>query len=92
MSEPRYFKAPDLRTRPVEAAGSLMVFTPERPKVHWLNLSGWYLFELSEGESGERIAAEYAEAVAGQVPREQAVEQALDCLADLVARSILTTG
>ncbi|MFF9624464.1 PqqD family protein [Streptomyces griseosporeus] len=88
----RYSKAPDLRLRPVEAAGCLMVFTPERPKVHWLNLAGWYLFELSDGSSGERIAAEYAEAVAGQVPRETALDQARDCLADLVARGILTTA
>lgn len=83
MSDVRYSKAPGLRTRPVEAAGCLMVFTPQRPRVHWLNLAGWYLFDLSDYASAERIAAEYAEAVAGQVPRETALAQARDCLADL---------
>ncbi|MFF3850223.1 hypothetical protein [Streptomyces sp. NPDC002328] len=88
----RYAKARGLRTRPVEAAGCLIVFTPERPKVHWLNLAGWYLFELSEGTPGERIAAEYAEAVAGQVPHDTALEQARTCLADLVERGILVAA
>jgi hypothetical protein len=69
-----------------------MVFTPVRPKVHWLNLAGWYLFELSDGTDAEHIAAEYAEAVAGQVPRDEAMVQARDCLADLVERGILTTA
>ncbi|GAA1369309.1 hypothetical protein [Streptomyces beijiangensis] len=89
MPDTLYSQAPDLRTRPVEAAGSLIVFTPARPKVHWLNLAGWYLFELSEGASGEVIAADYAEAVAGQIPHDEALAQARDCLADLVERGIL---
>ncbi|MEV0095816.1 hypothetical protein [Streptomyces sp. NPDC050738] len=89
MPDTLYSQAPDLRIRPVEAAGSLIVFTPQRPKVHWLNLAGWYLFELSEGVSGEAIAADYAEAVAEQIPHEAALEQARDCLDDLVERGIL---
>ncbi|GAA4889870.1 PqqD family peptide modification chaperone [Streptomyces coeruleoprunus] len=91
MSDLLYAKAPGLRTRPVEAAGALMVFTPDKPKVHWLNLAGWYLFELSDGTGEETIAAEYAEAVAGQIPRDEALRQAHDCLADLVRRGILVT-
>lgn len=89
MSELRYAPAPGLRTRAVEEAGALMVFTPQQPKVHWLNLSGWYLFELSQDTDGERIAADYADAVAGQVPREDALRQARACLDDLVARGVL---
>jgi hypothetical protein len=85
----RYSQTPGLRTRPVEAAGSLIVYTPDRPKVHWLNLSGWYLFELSQDADGERIAAEYADAVAGQVPRDDALQQARAYLADLVERGVL---
>ncbi|MFH8369704.1 hypothetical protein [Streptomyces sp. NPDC018031] len=91
MSEIRYSKTPELRTRPVEAAGALIVFTPRQPKVHWLNLAGWYLYELSDDAGAEQIAAEYADAVAGQVPRQEALEQARGCLADLVERGILTT-
>ncbi|WP_324787989.1 hypothetical protein [Streptomyces sp. H51] len=89
MSDLRYSKAPGLSTRPVEAADALMVFTPVKPKVHWLNLAGWYLFELSDGSGEEHIAAEYAEAVAGQIPRDEALLQARSCLADLVQRGIL---
>ncbi|UNO41250.1 hypothetical protein [Streptomyces sp. MST-110588] len=91
MSDVLYSKAPGLRTRSVEAAGSLIVFTPQRPKVHWLNLAGWYLYELSDGTDADHIAGEYADAVAGQVAREEALEQARACLADLVERGILTT-
>ncbi|NGO69422.1 hypothetical protein [Streptomyces boncukensis] len=90
MSDVRYSKSPGLRTRPVEAAGCLLVFTPERPKVHWLNLAGWYLFELSDGTGAEQLAAAYAEAVARQVPYDEAVRHARDCLADLAERGILT--
>lgn len=88
----RYHQAPDLRVRPVEQAGSLMVFTPARPKVHWLNLAGWYLFALCEdaaGAAGEDVTAAYADAVADRVPRDQAVAEAGDYLADLVERGIL---
>ncbi|KUJ68008.1 hypothetical protein ACZ90_22405 [Streptomyces albus subsp. albus] len=91
MSDLRYSKTPGLRTRAVEAAGSLIVFTPQTPKVHWLNLAGWYLYELSDDAGEAQIAAEYADAVAGQVPREEALAQARDCLAELVDRGILTT-
>lgn len=91
MPDLRYFQAPGLRTRPVEAAGALLVFTPDRPKVHWLNLSGWYLFELSQDAAGEHIAAEYADAVADQVPRDDALRQARAYLADLAERGVLGT-
>lgn len=89
MPDLAYSHAPGLRVRPVEAADTLMVFTPQPPKVHWLNLAGWYLFELGDNATGERIAQEYADAVAGRVPREQALEQARTCLADLVRRGVL---
>jgi hypothetical protein len=84
-----YGKAPGLRTRAVDAAGTLMVFTPAQPKVHWLNLAGWYLYELATGVPGARIASLYADAVARYVSRDDALRQARAYLTDLVHRGVL---
>jgi hypothetical protein len=60
--ERRFAREPGLRTRPLPDLGCLLVFTPERPGMHWLNASAWLLFELCEDASEDEIVAEYATA------------------------------
>ena len=60
--ERRFARAPGVRTRPLHDLGTLLVFTPERPRMHWLNPSAWLLFELCDGASEDDIVAEYATA------------------------------
>ncbi|MDQ3576712.1 MAG: hypothetical protein M3443_03735 [Actinomycetota bacterium] len=89
MADFSYAKAPGVRSRQVEGAAALMVFTEGEERAYHLNLACWYLFELSDGNPGERIAVAYADTVAGNVPREQALDYARTCLAELVKRGIL---
>jgi hypothetical protein len=63
----RFEWTPGLRLRPLPELGQLLVFTPERPKLHWLNTGAWLLFTLAENASDEEILAEYA-VVAGCSP------------------------
>lgn len=60
--ERRFSREPGLRTRPLPELGCLLVFTPARPRLRWLNASAWLLLELCEDASEEEIAAEYATA------------------------------
>jgi hypothetical protein len=63
----RFEWTPGLRLRPLPELGQLLVFTPERPKLHWLNTAAWLLFTLAENASDEEILAGYA-GVAGGAP------------------------
>jgi hypothetical protein len=67
----RFEWVPGLRLRPLPELGQLLVFTPERPKLHWLNTGAWLLFTLAENASDEEILAEYA-VIAGSSPGSRA--------------------
>lgn len=66
--ERRFERVPGLRTRPLLDLGYLLVFTPERPRIHWLNPAAWLLFELCEVSSEEELLAGYAAALSAQEP------------------------
>lgn len=56
----RHAKAPGLQLKRLPELGYLLVFTPERPRFHWLNAKAWLIFELCEDSSEEEIFADYA--------------------------------
>lgn len=58
----RFEREPGVRTRSLPDLGYLLAFTPARPRMHWLNLRAWLLFELCDGASEDEILAEYATA------------------------------
>ena len=58
----RLARSPGLRSRALPDLGYLLVFTPERPKMHWLNPGAWLLLELCDGAPEDEILAEYATA------------------------------
>ena len=80
--ERRFDKAPGVRTRPLPDLGYLLVFTPERPGMHWLNPSAWLIFELCDGTSEDEILAEYA---AARSPAETVASARDELRADLDA-------
>ncbi|MEU0037576.1 hypothetical protein [Streptomyces sp. NPDC006333] len=52
-----------MRPRPVPEWGCLLVYTPSRPGVHYLDPRSWLMYELCDGRTYEEITAEYSEAV-----------------------------
>jgi hypothetical protein len=70
-----YRKVPHLRARPVRQAECLMVFSPSAPKIHWLDLNAWLIFELSDGRTGTELEGAYLDAVAGRVGLDEAQRQ-----------------
>lgn len=90
--ERRFARTPGLRTRPLPDLGYLLVFTPERPRIHWLNASAWLLFELCESASEDEILAEYATALPPAEQRGGEREELRAGLDDLVRSGIVRTA
>ena len=59
--ESKYRKVAGLRSRPVQEADCLMVFSPLAPRIQWLDLGAWLIFELCDGHSVDEIERAYAE-------------------------------
>jgi len=57
----KYRKVAGLRSRPVQEADCLMVFSPLAPKIQWLDLGAWLIFELCDGHSVHEIERAYIE-------------------------------
>jgi hypothetical protein len=74
-SQLRYTKTPDLRLRPLKEHGYLLVFTPSRPKLHWLNLNAWLIFELCDGKTEEQLRQAYLAAVSRKLSPDEAWSQ-----------------
>ncbi len=75
----------DIRVREVPEWGCLLVYTPARPNVHYLDARSWLIFELCDGRGYADLVAEFSEAVpAGTTPEqvEKAVDKGLSALVD----------
>lgn len=84
MSSPlRYTKTPDLKLRPLQELGYLLVFTPSRPGLHWLNLNAWLIFELCDGKTEEQLHQAYLAAVSRKLSPDEAQRQLQAGLAQL---------
>lgn len=67
----------DLRVREVPEWGCLLVYTPSRPKVHYLDARSWLIFELCDGRTYDSLLAEFSEAVPDGTSAEE-VRRAVD--------------
>lgn len=85
----RYRKAVDLRTHAIARAECLMAFSPSAPKVHWLDLTAWLIFELCEGRTDAELERAYLEAVAGRTASDEARHQLRSGLAALASRKLI---
>lgn len=73
----------DVRPRPVPEWGCMLVYTPSRPGVHYLDPRSWLMYELCDGRTYQEIAAEFSEAVPEGTPVEKVhelVDTGLDAL------------
>ncbi len=85
-----FLKVPDLRLREVPEWGSLLVYTPAHPDIHYLDARSWLLFELCDGRTGTEILAEFRESVSAEVPPEQVEEAVVKTLTELEQKGLIT--
>jgi len=83
-------KAADLRLREVPEWGSLLVYTPSHPDIHYLDARSWLLFELCDGRTGAQVLAEFRESVPDGVPPEQAEAAVVEALTALTEKGLVT--
>jgi len=65
--------------------GCLLVYTPARPNVHYLDARSWLIYELCDGRGYDDVLAEFGEAVPEGTSPEQiakAVDKGLAALVD----------
>lgn len=84
-----YRKVPGLRARPSTQGECLMVFSPGAPKLHWLDLNAWLIFELSDGRTFSEMERAYLEVVGGRVERDEARRQLRSGLESLVRSTLV---
>lgn len=80
-------RLPDLRLRPIPEWQALIVYTPQRPDLHWLNPEAWMVLELANGEVTQ-IADAYARE-AGIDDAEEAYRIVDSCLQTLERKGIV---
>jgi Coenzyme PQQ synthesis protein D (PqqD) len=81
-----YRRTGDLRWR--EMQGAIVVYTPSRPALHWLNPAAWLIVELcGEGSELDALVERYAEAVPSQ--RGNASSAVTELLTSLNAKGIV---
>jgi hypothetical protein len=79
MPDTRLRKRDGVRTRMVERAECLMVFSPMR-RLHWLGLHAWLVFDLCDGRTFADIERSYLDIVAGKMPSDAARRQLREAL------------
>jgi hypothetical protein len=81
-----YCRRADLRWR--EMQGSIVVYTPSQPALHWLNPAAWLIVELcGEGAEPDSLLERYMDAVPSQ--REHAHSVVTELLTSLEAKGIV---
>lgn len=84
-------KVPGLRQRAIPESENLLLFTPERPALHWLNLNAWLIFELCDGSNEEQLFAAYLDAIQGKTSPEEAKHHLEDGLRQLQAIGVIAS-
>ncbi len=67
----------------------LMVFSPEQPRIQWINTKAWIILELCRLRPASELAEAYAEAVAETTGRQEAERELQDTLSALLAQRII---
>ncbi|CAM3579144.1 hypothetical protein G4177_09595 [Corallococcus sp. ZKHCc1 1396] len=84
-----YRKVNGLRARPSTRGECLMVFSPDAPRLHWLDLNAWLIFELSDGRTFTELERAYLEAIGGRVAPDEARRQLRSGLETLVRSTLV---
>lgn len=85
----RYRKMRDLRTHPIARAECMMAFSPAAPKVHWLDLNAWLIFELCDGRTDGELEQAYLATLEGRTAPDAARDQLRSGLAALVTNNLV---
>ncbi|MFI1198819.1 hypothetical protein ACH4VR_04995 [Streptomyces sp. NPDC020883] len=83
-------KAADLRLREVPEWGSLLVYTPAHPDIHYLDARSWLLFELCDGQHGTQILEEFRQSVPEGTPPDKSEAAVMETLAALEQKGLIT--
>ncbi|NVJ00163.1 hypothetical protein HV824_18815 [Myxococcus sp. AM009] len=84
-----YRKVDGLRVRPSKQGECLMVFSPAAPRIHWLDLNAWLIFELSDGRTYSDMERAYLEVVGARVAPDEARRQLRSGLDSLVRSTLI---
>lgn len=84
-----YRKVNGLRVRPSKQGECLMVFSPAAPRIHWLDLNAWLIFELSDGRAYSDMERAYLEVVGARVAPDEARRQLRSGLDSLVRSTLV---
>jgi len=84
-----YAKTRNLRVRPVPEMGICFVFTPATPKLYTLNTSAWLVLALCDGRRGRALVDAYAEELAPQLSRDEALGEVRLAVRDLELKGIV---
>ncbi|HYO56170.1 hypothetical protein [Archangium sp.] len=84
-----YELIPGVKLKELPDLGYLLVFTPERPQIHWFNTKAWLILELCRHRPASELAEAYVEAVAGSTGHEDAVREFQDGLRALLAHQVI---
>ncbi|ATB49615.1 aKG-HExxH-type peptide beta-hydroxylase [Corallococcus macrosporus] len=82
-------KAQGLRVRASKQGECLMVFSPAAPRIHWLDLNAWLIFELSDGRAYSDMERAYLEVVGARMAPDEARRQLRSGLESLVRSSLV---
>ncbi len=84
-----YRKARGLRARPATQGECLMVFSPDAPRIHWLDLNAWLIFELSDGRTFAELERAYLEIIGDRVEPDAARRQLRSGLETLLSSTLV---
>ncbi len=84
-----YRKVNGLRARPSKQGECLMVFSPATPRIQWLDLNAWLIFELSDGRTFSDMERAYLEVVGARVAPDEARRQLRSGLESLVRSTLV---
>lgn len=89
MSSPAisYRRRNDLELRPIPEWRALLVYTPHRPDLHWLNAQAWMVLELADGSTADDMIGSYAREA--EVSRDRAERVGRSCVDSLEGKGLV---
>jgi hypothetical protein len=84
-----YRKVAGVRVRPSKQGECLVAFSPQAPRIHWLDLNAWLIFELSDGRPFAEMEKAYVEVVGQRVSADEARRQLRSGLEVLVRSTLV---
>jgi hypothetical protein len=84
-----YKQTDGLRIRPVPEMQMCFVYTPTNPRLYSLNTTAWLVLAMCDGRPGQSLVDAYAELLAPEMSRAQALTEVGGAIDDLFQKGIV---